>query len=200
MGTLPVDPIFFPGPDAFRAWLKENHASAQELWVGFWKRATGRPSLTWSESVDQAICYGWIDAVRRSLGDEAYAIRFTHRKAGSTWSAVNVRKAEELMARGLMRPAGLEVFAGRDPARTNLYSYERERAALTAEEEAEFRANEKAWADFQRRPPSYRKPALHWIASAKQPATRRRRFEQLIQCSEEGIPVPPMRVGKPRED
>ncbi len=199
MGTTPVDPIFFSSPEAFRSWLEENHASAQEQWVGFWKRATGRPSLTWSESVDQALCFGWIDGVRRSLGEDAYAIRFTPRKAASSWSAVNVRKAEELIAGGLMRPAGLKLFQGRQPEKTNLYSYEREHAALRAEEERELRANEKAWAYFEARPPSYRKPVLHWVVSAKQEATRRRRFETLLRCCEAGEPIPVMRVGKPRE-
>ncbi len=197
-GGAPDDACFFSSPGAFGAWLERNHASTPELWVGFWKRGTGWPSLTWPESVDQALCWGWIDGVRRSLGAEAYTIRFTPRKPGSTWSAKNVKRAEELSALGLMRPAGLAVFAARDPARTNLYSFERETAALRAEEEAELRANEAAWRWFQAQPPSYRKPVLHWIVSAKQEPTRRRRFETLVACCAAGEPVPPMRVGKSR--
>ncbi len=195
-GSTPADACFFPDPAAFGAWLERNHASAEELWVGFWKRATGRPSLTWPESVDQALCHGWIDGVRRSLGEDSYAIRFTPRRPGSTWSAKNVQRAEELGALGLMRPAGLAVFAARDPARTNLDSFEREQARLTGEEEAELRANERAWSWFQAQPPSYRKPVLHWLTSAKQEVTRRRRFETLVACCAAGEPVPPMRVGK----
>ncbi len=190
---------FFDSPAAFRAWLERQHASAAELWVGFWKRGTGRPSLTWPESVDQALCYGWIDGMRRSLGEDAYAIRFTPRKPGSTWSAKNVKRAEELTALGLMRPPGLAVFAARDPARTNLYSFEREQAALAPDEERALRANVRAWSWFQAQPPSYRKPVLHWIVSAKQEATRRRRLETLIRCSEAGEAVPPMRFGKPKK-
>ena len=199
MGMTPVDPIFFPDPAAFRTWLEHNHASAEELWAGFWKKGSGRPSITWPESVDQALCFGWIDGVRRSLDDDSYVIRFTPCRRGSIWSAVNTRKAEDLIAGGLMRPAGLEVYAARDPARTNLYSFEREQASLDAEEERELRANGRAWAWFQAQPPSYRKPVLHWIVSAKQAATRRRRLETLIRCSEAGEVVPPMRFGKPRE-
>jgi len=199
MGARPVDPIFFASPEAFRSWLEANHASAQELWVGFWKRTSGRPSLTWSESVDQALCYGWIDGVRYSLGDESYAIRFTPRRAGSAWSAVNLRKMAALIAGGLMRPAGMAVYAARDPAKTNLYSFERDEPTLTAEEEQELRANEKAWAYLQAQPPSFRRGVLHWLAAAKQQTTRQRRFAQLVQFSEMGQPVPPMRVGRPRE-
>ncbi len=197
-GGAPDDACFFPDAAAFGAWLQRNHASAAELWVGFWKRGTGRPSLTWPESVDQALCWGWIDGVRRSLGADAYTIRFTPRKPGSIWSAKNVQRAEELSALGLMRPPGLAVFGARDPARTNRYSVEREQASLRPEEEAELRANEKAWSWFQARPPSYRKPVLHWIVSAKQESTRRRRLETLIACSAAGEVVPPMRIGKPR--
>jgi len=196
--TGPIEPTFFADPAAFRAWLEQSHASARELWVGFWKRGSGRPSLTWPESVDQALCYGWIDGVRRSLGEESYAIRFTPRTPRSTWSAKNVKRAEELSALGLMRPPGLQVFAARDPARTNLYSFERELAALEPEEERELRVHEAAWRYFEAQPPSYRKPVLHWIVSAKQAATRRRRFEMLIRSCAAGEPVPPMRVGKPR--
>ncbi len=199
LGGAPEDACFFAEPAAFRAWLERNHASAGELWVGYWKRDTGRPSLTWPESVDQALCYGWIDGVRRSLGAEAYAIRFTPRKPGSNWSAVNIKRAQALIEEGLMCPAGLAAFSGRDPERTNRYSFEREHATLRSEEEAALRANEKAWRWFQAQPPSYRKPVLHWIVSAKQEATRRRRFETLIACCAAGEKVPPMRVGRPRD-
>ncbi len=198
-GGAPDDACFFPDPAAFGACLERHHGSAPELWVGFWKRGTGRPSLTWPESVDQALCWGWIDGVRRSLGADAYTIRFTPRKPSSTWSVVNSKRAEALIAQGLMRPPGLAAFEARDPAKTNRYSFEREQAALRPDEEAELRANEKAWRWFQAQPPSYRKPVLHWIVSAKQEATRRRRFETLIACCAAGEPVPPMRFGKARD-
>ncbi len=198
-GAAPDDACFFPDAAAFGAWLERNHAGTAELWVGYWKRDTGRPSLTWPESVDQALCFGWIDGVRRSLGAEAYTIRFTPRRSGSLWSAKNVKRAEELRALGLMRPPGLAVFDARDPARTNLYSFEREQAALRPDEEAELRAQRRAWEWFQAQPPSYRKPVLHWIVSAKQEATRRRRFVTLVACCAAGEPVPPMRVGKRRD-
>ncbi len=127
-----MEPIFFAAPADFRAWLAANHATAGELWVGFYKKATGRPSITWPESVDQALCYGWIDGLRKSLGDESYAIRFTPRRPGSNWSAVNLKRVAELIELGQMQPAGLAVYDGRDPAKAEQYAYERNHAALDA--------------------------------------------------------------------
>jgi uncharacterized protein YdeI (YjbR/CyaY-like superfamily) len=139
--------------DELRAWLEANAAQAAEAWVGFHKKGTGRPSITWPEAVDQALCFGWIDGVRQRLDDERYAIRFTPRRPGSVWSAVNIRRAQELLAQGLMRPAGRDAFAKRDEARSAIYSYEQRHAATLGDEfERLFRAAEPAWSFFQSQP------------------------------------------------
>ncbi len=182
MGT---EPVFFASPSAFRAWLEKHHDDTSELLVGFYKRSSGRPSITWPESVEQALCFGWIDGVRRSIDDTSYTIRFTPRKARSNWSAVNIKKASELIESGLMRPAGLEAFKKRTEARSGIYSYEqRHLAKLDEDYEARFRANEKAWAFFQSKPPSYRKAVTWWVVSAKKEETRLRRLAKLIEESE----------------
>ena len=194
-----MEPHFFDSPAAFRAWLEEHHATETEVLVGFWKAATGRPSLTWSQSVDEALCYGWIDGVRRGLDDESYTIRFTPRKARSKWSLVNVRKVGELTAQGRMRPAGLATFEARREEDTGVYSFERnEPAQLDAAAAARFRAEPEAWAWFERQPPSYRRPALHWVVSAKRAETRERRLAQLIADSAAGRRVPPLRRPEPK--
>jgi uncharacterized protein YdeI (YjbR/CyaY-like superfamily) len=155
-----MEPTFFATPDEFGAWLQEHHATASELLVGFHKKDSGRPSITWPQAVDQALCFGWIDGVRRRIDDASYSIRFTPRKARSTWSAVNVRRVGELTAEGLMHPAGLAAFERRSADRTAIYSYEQRRGAeLDAEQERRFRANERAWAWFEAQPPSYRRTA-----------------------------------------
>ena len=178
----PSNPVFLADAGSFRAWLQAHHATATELWVGFWKRATGRPSITWPEAVDQALCFGWIDGVRRSLDAEAYVIRFTPRKPTSTWSAVNIARMKALIEQGLTQPAGLAAFEGYE-ARTNRYSFEREQASLPPEEEQRFRAHDRAWAFFQAQPPGYRKTVLHWVTSARRPETRVRRLDGLIRES-----------------
>ncbi len=188
----PTDPVFFPDPGAFRAWLARHHAAAGELWVGFWKKGSGRPSITWPESVDQALCFGWIDGVRRSLGDDAYAIRFSPRKPSSAWSEVNIRRVRALIEAGLMQPAGLAAFAGHE-GRTNRYSYEREHAVLAPEDEARFRADGGAWTFFQAQPPSYRKTVLHWVTSAKRADTRAQRLDALVRASAAGRRIDLMR-------
>src|SRR5437763_16796160 len=165
-------PIFFATPRAFRDWLAKNHASASELWVGFHRKATGRPSLTWPESVDEALCVGWIDAVRKSLGPDAYAIRFTPRKRRSTWSAVNIARAQALIAESRMQPAGLRAFEARSEERSAIYAYEQQHdAKLAPEHERQFRADERAWSFFQTQPPWYRKTAIWWVVSAKREET-----------------------------
>jgi len=181
------EPTFFAEPADFRAWLEENHERGSELWVGFHKKATGRPSITWPEAVDEALCFGWIDGIRRSLGDESYMIRFTPRKPRSTWSAVNIARAKELVAEGRMRPAGLAAFEVRSDDRSAIYAYEqRHEAQLAPDEEREFRANERAWEFFQAHPPWYRKTALWWVVSAKREETRARRLRTLIDDSANG--------------
>ena len=179
-------PTFFPSPDAWRRWLAKHHDSAAELWVGFHKRATGRPSLTWPESVDQALCYGWIDGVRRRIDDERYAIRFTPRRARSVWSAVNLRRIEELSAAGLVHPAGLAARAGASESRSRIYAYEQRNAQLTPDMARQFRKNAGAWRFFQAEAAWYRRPATWWVVSAKRPETRARRLATLIADSAAG--------------
>jgi uncharacterized protein YdeI (YjbR/CyaY-like superfamily) len=182
-----VDPHFFATSDDFRAWLEEHYATATELVVGFHKAKTGRPSMTWTESVREALCFGWIDGIRRSLGDEAYTIRFTPRKPGSIWSSLNVRHAEELIREGRMVPAGLAAYAARKLERTGVYSFEqRDSARLDRQQLKQFRADPVAWQFFQAQPRSYRQTAIHWVASAKRDETRARRLAKLIEDSAEG--------------
>jgi uncharacterized protein YdeI (YjbR/CyaY-like superfamily) len=182
-----MEPLFFLTPEDFRAWLDKHHESERELSVGFHKKASSKPSITWPEAVDEALSFGWIDGVRRSLGSESYVIRFTPRKARSTWSAVNIKRAKELTAEGRMRPAGLEAFEARTAERSAIYAYEQRKAAtLEPEQERELRANAKAWEFFQSRPPSYRRTAIWWIVSAKRDETRRKRLRTLIEDSAAG--------------
>lgn len=188
-----MEPIFFPTPAEFRAWLDEHHEHETELWVGFYKVGSGRPSMTWPEAVDQALCFGWIDGVRNRIDDESYRNRFTPRRRGSTWSAVNIRRAQELIAEGLMHPAGLRAFEARSDDRSAIYAYEQRHAAvLDPESEARLRANEDAWRFFEAQPPSYRKAATYWVVSAKREETRRSRLETLIEDSANGRTVPPL--------
>lgn len=184
---------FFATPEEFRAWLGEHHATAEELWVGFYKKRSGRPSLTWPESVDEALCYGWIDGIRQSIDEISYRIRFTPRRPGSIWSSVNVRRAQELIESRRMQPAGLEAFAKRKEDRARQYAFEQGDVAFGEEFEAEFRANARAWAFFQAQPPSYRKTATWWVISAKRDETRRRRLGTLIKDSEAGERIGPLR-------
>lgn len=186
-GSETVRATFFTRPEEFRAWLDENHEEGGELWVGFWKKGSGRPSITWPESVDEALCFGWIDGVRRGIDDESYMIRFTPRKRRSTWSSGNVKRVRELIEEGRMRPAGLAAFEARDEKRSGIYSYEQRKAVrLAPEQEREFRANERAWSFFESRPPGYRRQATWWVISAKRPETRERRLATLIADSEAG--------------
>ena len=179
--------IYFASPAEFRAWLERHHESETEVLVGYWKRATGRPSLTWSEAVDEALCFGWIDGVRRGVDRERHVQRFTPRKPRSTWSAINIAKVEQLRAEGRMRPAGEAAFARRQDDRSAIYAYEqRDNPVLEPEHEARFRADAAAWEYFSSAPPSYRKQALWWVVSAKQPATRERRLARLIEDSAAG--------------
>ena len=178
---------YFADEAAWRTWLDENHATETELWVGFYKRGTGRASITWPESVDQALCFGWIDGVRRSLGPESYVIRFTPRRAGSTWSRVNLKRVGELEAMGLMQPAGRAAHAARTLAKSGIYSYEqRYTARLTPEQERAFKRNRKAWSYFQAEAPWYRRTVTHWVVSAKREETRAKRLATLIADSAAG--------------
>jgi|SRR5687767_14864641 len=182
-----MKPTFFATPADLRRWLKRHHKSADELLVGFYKKGSGRPSITWPESVDEALCFGWIDGVRRSLDDQSYTIRFTPRRPGSNWSLINIRKVEALIRGGRMEPAGLEAFEARDEAKSGVYSFEqRENAKLEAKAEAEFKANRAAWRFFQAQPAGYRKIAIFFVVSAKREETRERRLQTLIADSAAG--------------
>jgi uncharacterized protein YdeI (YjbR/CyaY-like superfamily) len=188
-----MEPAFFATPDEFRAWLDAHHATETEVLVGFHKKGSGRPSITWPESVDQALCFGWIDGVRRRIDDDSYSIRFTPRKPRSIWSAINVKRFGELTELGLVRPAGIAAFERRSEERTGIYSYERREAAQLEPAMAErFRADARAWTWFEAQPPWYRRTATHWVMSAKKPDTRERRLDRLIADSAAGRTVPPL--------
>lgn len=180
-------PTFFPSPAAFRAWLVEHHAEVRELWVGFYKKGSGRGGIGYQEAVDEALCFGWIDGVRKRVDELSYMHRFTpRRKEGSRWSAINVRRVGELTAAGRMAPAGLAAFAARDPERDAGYSYENRPAALDPALEGSFREHEAAWEFFAAQPPGYRRLMAFWVMSAAREATRRRRLERLIAASAAG--------------
>lgn len=182
---LEVRPVFFGMPAAFRAWLEKRHATSSELWVGFHRRASGRPSITWPESVDEALCVGWIDGIRKSIDELSYMIRFTPRKRTSTWSEVNIGRVKELTQQTRMKPAGLKAFEERTEAKSGRYSYEqRKNASLDSATESEFRQHPKAWGFWEKQAPWYRKMASWWIISAKREETRRKRLARLISESE----------------
>jgi uncharacterized protein YdeI (YjbR/CyaY-like superfamily) len=181
-----VEPRFFATPSALRRWFEAHHATDRELLVGFHKVGSGVPSITWPESVDQALCFGWIDGVRRGIDDASYTIRFTPRKAASTWSAKNIARVAELSEMGVMWPAGLAAFERRSEARSGVYSFEQEGIELGRTFEKRFRANRSAWAFFREQPPSYRKAATWWVISAKKEETRARRLETLMEDSANG--------------
>ena len=181
-----MSPTFFKTPAALRAWFKKHHASDQELLVGFYKVDSGRPSVTYHEALDEALAVGWIDGIRRRVDDESYTIRFTPRKKGSYWSAVNTRRAQALIDAGRMTAAGRAAFDARDAAKTERYSFESQIRALSAEYEKQLRANKKAWDFFQSQPPGYQRTASFWVMSAKQEATQLRRLKTLIADSARG--------------
>jgi uncharacterized protein YdeI (YjbR/CyaY-like superfamily) len=181
-----MHPHFFPTPADFRKWLEKNHASSTELLVGFYKKDSGKPSITWPESVDQALCFGWIDGVRRRIDDVSYSIRFTPRKQISNWSAINIARVAELTKLGLMRPAGLRAFEQRREDKSAIYSYENAVRTLAPADEEKFRANKKAWQFFNAQPPWYRRVCIYWVTSGKKEETRARRLATLIDDSEHG--------------
>jgi uncharacterized protein YdeI (YjbR/CyaY-like superfamily) len=187
MAKSPSPPRFFATPADFRAWMKQHHKTAPELSVGFYKRHSGKPSITWPEAVDEALCFGWIDGVRHRIDDDSYRIRFTPRQPKSTWSAVNLGRIAELTKQGRMRAAGLRAFANRLEAKTGIYAYEQRReAALGAADEAQFRARQDGWKFFTAQPAWYRHQATWWVVSAKRDETRRKRLAKLIESSAAG--------------
>ncbi len=181
-----MKPIFFATPVKWRAWLEKNHDSKSEVLVGFHRKSSGLPTMTWSEAVDQALCFGWIDGVRRSIDETSYYNRFTPRRPNSNWSAVNIKKVEKLTKQGLMHPAGVAAFERRSKERSKTYSYERANAKLNASYEKRFRARKGAWAFWESQPPGYRRTATWWVVSAKREETRERRLATLIEDSAKG--------------
>ncbi|MBL0256855.1 MAG: YdeI/OmpD-associated family protein [Bacteroidetes bacterium] len=176
---------FFAAPSEFRKWLKKHHKKEKELLVGYYKVDSGKPSMTWSESVDQALCYGWIDGVRRSIDKESYCIRFTPRRSTSIWSAINIKKVEELEKLGLMTPDGQKAFALRKENKSRIYSHEKEPIQLHPDFEKDFKRDKLAWKFFNSQAPSYKKVMIHWIMNAKQEKTRLSRLEKTIKISKE---------------
>ncbi len=181
-----MDAIFFSSPAEFRDWLERNHDTAPELWVGFFKKGAGETGITYREALDQALCFGWIDGVRKTIDATRYTNRFTRRQPKSPWSVVNIERVGELARLGLMRPSGLAAFEGRDEAKSRQDSYERSAARLDGAYEATMRANPKAWEFFQAQSPSYRRVATWWVVSAKREETRLKRLATLIEDSERG--------------
>ncbi len=196
-----LKPRFFPSLAEWRAWLEKNHAESEELWVGLYKRDSGKPSITWPEAVDGALCFGWIDGVRKSIDEISYMIRFTPRKPRSTWSAINIKRAGELSKLKLMHPAGLAAFAKRDGDRSAIYAYEqRKTAKLPPAFEKKFREHADGWKFFQSQPPWYRRTSTYWVISAKRDETRIKRLATLIDCSARKRNIPSLNrpTGKKR--
>jgi uncharacterized protein YdeI (YjbR/CyaY-like superfamily) len=194
----PAGISFFSTPSALRRWFRQNHRAARELWVGFFKRNSGKPSITWPESVDEALCVGWIDGIRKSVDGDRYTIRFTPRKPASIWSAVNIARARALIAEGRMWPAGRKAFEARRENRSGIYSYEQRRARLEPPYEGKLRKNRAAWTFFEEQPPSYRKTAGWWVVSAKKEETRLKRLDRLIAHSARGSRIPQFTSPKSR--
>ena len=188
---LPHDVVFFASPAELRAWFEANHDTATELWLGYHRKRSGRPSVTWQDVVDVELCFGWIDSVRYSLGDDQSAQRITPRRKGSVWSDVNIRRYRELEHIGLVHPRGRAAFEKRDEARSRIYSYENRSRVFDAATEAAFRKRKRAWAFFEEQAPSYRRTAAFWVMSAKRDETRRRRLAKLIESSRNGERLAP---------
>ncbi len=196
-GVYDVEPVYFRSGAEFRGWLAEHHAAANEIVLGYFKKGAKETGISYPESVDEALCFGWIDGVRHSVDANRYSIRFTPRRKRSIWSAVNIKRVGELIAEGRMQPAGLKVFEQRDPSRVEQYSFENARPEFEPEQAAAFESRPGAWEFFQAQPPSYRKIATWWVISAKRPETRQRRLGQLIDCSERRQRLPAF-AGPPR--
>jgi uncharacterized protein YdeI (YjbR/CyaY-like superfamily) len=177
---------FFESPSTFRSWLQAHHAAATELWVGFYKKSSGKPSMTWPESVKEALCFGWIDGLRKNIDDSSYKIRFSPRKASSIWSAVNIKIVGELLREGLMKPAGLKAFEARKENKSGIYSYEQRSHTLPDHYAKKLKKNKAAWTFFQAQAPSYRKAVNWWVVSAKKEETRLKRLNILIEDSAGG--------------
>lgn len=182
-----MEATFFKNPSELRKWLEKNHLSEQELILGLYKKGTGKENITWSQAVDEALCFGWIDGISRRIDAERWQIRLTPRKPNSIWSNVNINKIKVLAENGLMHPKGIEAFDKRKEEKSGIYAFETEEKKLTAAFEAQFKANKKAWDFFHSQPPGYKKTALHYVMTAKQEATRQKRIDNLIADSEAGL-------------
>jgi uncharacterized protein YdeI (YjbR/CyaY-like superfamily) len=189
----PLKPVFFETPAAFRRWLVRNHATADVLWVGYHKKGSGMPSITWPESVDQALCFGWIDGIRKSIDDSRYTIRFTPRKRGSVWSSINIKRVRALIALGLMQPAGRTAYQARKLNKSGIYSYEQRSVDLPPPCDRLLKRNKRAWKFYQEQLASYRKAVSWWIVSAKKDETRLKRLEKLAAYSAQGQRIPELR-------
>lgn len=188
--------VFFPTQKHFRKWFEKNYKKKKELLAGFYKVSSGKPSVTWSQSVDEALCFGWIDGIRKSIDEESYCIRFTPRNPKSNWSAINIQKVEELTKLGLMKPEGLTAFSYRKEEKSKIYSYENSDVELEKTFEKLFKANIKAWEFYQSTTPIYRKVTTRWVMSAKQEKTRIKRLNELINDCAEGKKIKAMNYGK----
>jgi len=196
--SIVMEPTTFRRPQDFRAWLEQHHDTERELWVGYYKKGSGKASITWAESVDEALCFGWIDGVRKSIDEERYMIRFTPRRIGSNWSVVNIERVAALSKERRMRPAGRKAFEARREDRSGIYSYEqRDQAMLDPAFEKRFRAKKKAWASFEAMPRSYRQAAIRWVMTAKKEETRERRLATLIEDSAAGRRIGPLAQRRP---
>ena len=178
-------PTFFRSRAEFRKWLEMHHASEPELWVSFYRKGSGQPGITYSEGVDEALCFGWIDGVKKRVDESSYTHRFTPRKPGSVWSVVNTKRAKALVALGLMAPPGLQAFERRDRKKTKQYSYEREHPVFDPAIERAFKAHARAWTFFRSQPPGYQRILTFWIMSAKKDEARLRRLAALVKTSAE---------------
>ena len=190
----------FTSAGEFRGWLEAHHDTEDQVWVGFYRKGSGRTAMTYPESVDVALCFGWIDGIGYGIDDEIHTNRFTPRRKGSSWSAVNIAKIAELGAAGRMHAAGLRAFEQRDRRKDAQYSYERAPIDLPAELEERLRANAQAWEDWRARPPGYRRTAVHWVLSAKRRETRERRFAELAEASAAGRRIKPLAYGRNQSD
>ena len=195
-----MKPIFFSTQSDFRKWLSKNHETLDELWVGYYKKDSGIPSITWPQSVDEALCFGWIDGIRKSVDTQSYMIRFTPRRPKSNWSAINIKRVKELKKLGLMMPSGLAAFKKREEGRSEIYSFERKAVKLDKTYEAIFKRNRKAWAFFLSTPTSYQKTAAWWVMSAKQEETRLKRLSTLIKDSADGLKIKQLRRPNDRQE
>ena len=191
-----MKPVFFPKQKDLRKWFEKNHKKEKELLAGYYKVSSGKPSITWSQSVDEALCFGWIDGIRKSIDEESYCIRFTPRNPKSNWSAINIKKVEELTLLGLMKPEGLKVFGFRKEEKSKIYAYENPEVEFNKSFEKLFKANKKAWAFYQTTTPTYRKITSRWVMSAKQEATRLKRLNELIPDCSAGRNIKAMSYGK----